>query len=92
MLLHVLGHVEADDGVLVVEEEFSQSLGELGLSHAGRPQEHEGSDRTVLFLESGTGASHRIGDGLDGLLLTDDTLDESILHPDQLLPLTLLQA
>ena len=92
MLLHVLGHVEADDGVLVVEKKFSQRLGELGLPDTGRPQEHEGSDRAVLLLESGTGASHRIGDGLDGLTLTDDALDESILHLHQLLPLTLLQA
>ena len=36
VLLHVLGHVELDERVLVIEEELGQRLGELGLADAGR--------------------------------------------------------
>ena len=33
-LLHVLGHVDADQRVLVVEQELRQRPGQLGLAHA----------------------------------------------------------
>ena len=35
VLLHELGHVEGDEGVLAAKEELGQGLGELGLAHAG---------------------------------------------------------
>ena len=35
MLLHELAHVDADHGVLVVEEHFGERLAELGFAHAG---------------------------------------------------------
>ena len=41
VLLHVFGHVEGDQRLLVAKEELGQRLGQFGLSHPGRPQENE---------------------------------------------------
>ena len=41
MALAVLGHIDADKGVLVAEEELRQRSGQFGLSHARGPQEDE---------------------------------------------------
>ncbi len=89
MLLHELGHVEAHHRVLVVEEELGESLGELGLADARRPQEHERADRAVGVLQPGTRAPHGASDGFDRLFLADDALAERALHVDELVPLAL---
>jgi hypothetical protein len=47
VLLHVLRHVEPHDIVLVVEERRGERTRQLGLSHAGRPQEEKRSDRAA---------------------------------------------
>ena len=60
VLLHVLGHVDADHRVLVVEEELGQRLGRLGLPHAGGAEEDEGADGPVGILQAGAGAAHRV--------------------------------
>ena len=39
--LLVLGHVQADEGALVVEHELGERAGKLGLPHAGRAEEDE---------------------------------------------------
>ena len=41
MALHIFRHVDADQRFLIVEHEFGERAGELGLSDAGRPKEHE---------------------------------------------------
>ena len=41
VLLHELGHVDADHGVGVVEQEIGERLGQLGLADAGRAEEQE---------------------------------------------------
>ena len=51
-LLHVLAHVDAHHRALVVEQEFGQRAGELGLADAGRPQEDERADRPLRILEA----------------------------------------
>ena len=60
VLLHVLRHVDADERRLVVEQEFRQRLGQLGLADAGRAKEHERADRPVRILQTGAGAPHRV--------------------------------
>ena len=44
VLLHVLAHVDADHGVLVVKEEFGERAGGFGFAHARRPEENEGTN------------------------------------------------
>ena len=92
MLLHVLAHVDADHGLLVVEQELGQRAGQLGLADAGGAQEDERADRPVRVLEPGARAADGVGDGLDRLVLADDALVQPLLHLEQLLPLALQQA
>jgi hypothetical protein len=53
VLLHVLGHVEANQGVIAAEEKAGQGAGELGLPDAGGSQEDEAADRAIRALETG---------------------------------------
>jgi hypothetical protein len=46
VLLHVLGHVERDQRLLVTEQELGERLGELGLADAGGAEEDERAART----------------------------------------------
>ena len=92
VLLHVLGHVDPHDGVLVVEQELRERPGELRLSHAGRPDEEEGADRPFRVREAGARTAHGVGDGLDGLLLAHDALAQALLHLQELLLLAFDQA
>ena len=61
VLLHVLGHVDADHRVLAVEHELGQRARQLGLADAGRAEEQERADRAVGVAEArrGSGAARR---------------------------------
>ena len=89
VLLHVLGHVDADHRVLAVEHELRQRAGQLGLADAGRAEEQERADRAVGVGQAGPRAAQRVGDGLDGFLLADHAQVEALLHVDELLDLAL---
>ena len=41
VLLHVLGHIDADHRLLVIEQELRQRARQLRLAHAGRAEEDE---------------------------------------------------
>ena len=86
VLLHVLAHVDADHGPLVVEEELGQRPGQLGLADAGRAEEQERADRPVGVGQAGPAAADGVGHGGDGLVLADDPLVEQLLEVDELLP------
>ena len=80
MLLHELAHIHADECPLVIEHEFRQCLGQLGLAHTGWTEEDERPDRTI-----GVGdASARTLDGVcnffDNLVLAHDALLEKLFH------------
>ena len=51
VLLHVLGHVEADQRVVAAEQEIGQRAGKLRLADAGRTEEHEAADRPRRVLQ-----------------------------------------
>ena len=91
-LLHVFGHVDADHGLLVVEQEVGERLGQFGLTHTGGAEEQERSGRTVRVGDAGTRTAHRVGHGGDGFLLADHALAEVVLHVQQLLVFALHQA
>jgi hypothetical protein len=74
-----------------VEHELGQRAGQLRLADAGRAEEQERADRAVRVGQPGAGATQRVGDGLDGLLLADDAAVEALLHVDELLDLALDQ-
>ncbi len=71
MALAELAHVEADHGAVVVEEGSGQALASSVFRHPwarGRGT----SDRTVLVAHAGAVAAHGLGDGRDGVVLSDD--------------------
>ncbi len=41
VFLHILAHVDADHGVLIIEEKFCQRSSQLGFAHAGRAKKDE---------------------------------------------------
>ena len=89
VLLLVLGHVEADHRVLVVEEEIGQSARELRLSDARGPEEEERADRALRVLHPRPGAPDGGGDGVHGLVLPDDAPPQAFVHLQELLRLPL---
>ena len=90
-LLHVLRHVDANQGVLVTEQVLGQSAGKLGFSDTGRAEEDERADRPLRILEPGPGAPNGAGDSGDRVVLADDTAVERLFHAGQLLRLLLLE-
>ena len=91
VLLLVLGHVDPDHRLLVVEQELGQRPRQLGLAHAGRSEEEEAAERAVGILQTGPGAADRVRHGVDRLVLTDDALVQPLLHVNELLHLALQQ-
>ena len=63
----------------IVEQEFGERLGQLGLADAGRAEEQEGAERAVGVLQAGAGAADGGGDGLDRLGLADDARADRLL-------------
>ena len=92
MSLHVFTHVDAYNVFLRVEQGFRKCLCELCLAHAGGPQEDEGADWASGVLDAGARADHRVGNQVDGLILSYHTLVEYLVQSEQLLPFPLHQA
>ena len=92
MLLHVVGHVEHDEGVLVAEHELGERLGEERFADAGRADEDERAHRALGVFEPGACAADGLGDGLDCLVLRDDLFVQLVLELEQALGLLLLEA
>src|SRR5438034_720456 len=51
VLLHVLGHVESDQGVVAAEQEVGERARQLRLADTRRPEEHEAADGAVRVLQ-----------------------------------------
>src|SRR5690606_19857806 len=60
--LLVLGHIDPDHRMLIIEEELGQRASELGLPNAGRTEEDEASQRAIRLLEAGPGPADGIAD------------------------------
>ena len=80
VLLLVLGHVDPDHRLLVVEQELGERPRQLGLADAGRAEEHEAAERPVGILQAGARAADRVGDRDDRLVLPDHALVQALLH------------
>ena len=91
VLLHVFGHVQADHGLLAVEEFGGQGLGELGLADPGGTEEQEGADGAAGVLHAGPGALHGLGDGAHGLVLSDHARPQALAQLQEALALALEQ-
>ena len=74
VLLHIFGHVDADERLLVVEHKVRERSGELGLADAGGAEEHERADGAVGVGDARARALDRVGDLLHRFVLADDAL------------------
>src|SRR6266704_2288042 len=89
VLLHELGHVDADEVVLRVEQEGGERLAQLGLADTRGAEEKETAVRTVGIRQPGAGAADGVGHEVHRLVLPDDALVELVLHREQLVALAL---
>jgi hypothetical protein len=71
---------------------ITYSLGHKCLTGTRRTSEQEARDRTGSVPQTTTAETNRVGDSLHRLGLTDDTLSQNLLHPQQLLLLRAHQA
>src|SRR4029078_497911 len=69
------------------EQPLGERLDQLGLADAGRPEEQERPERSVVLGQSDAGAAGGVGDQLDGLLLADHAAVEILLEGVQALEL-----
>src|SRR5215831_16223573 len=87
MLLHVLGHVDADERMLVVEQELGKRTSQLGLAYTRWAQEYEGPDRPLRIAQTCARAPNGVRDPLECGILSDDPLPQALFHRDQSLHL-----
>src|ERR1700680_939910 len=87
VLLHELGHVEADQSLFGAEHELRQSARDFGFADARGAQEQEGSDGAVRILQTGARTADGAGQGADRLVLRDDALVQLFLDAQQFLRL-----
>src|SRR5579862_6867669 len=74
VLLHELGHIEADESLFSAEHELRQGAGDFGLADASRSEEQERANGAVRVLQAGTRTADGASQRADGLVLGDDPL------------------
>ena len=85
--LHVLRHVDPHQVALGVKQGLGQGFGQLGLAHAGGPQEEEGADGLVGVGDARPAAEDGLGDQAYRLVLAHHPLVEDVLQVEELFPL-----
>jgi hypothetical protein len=91
-LLHVLGHVDLDEGVGVAEHELREVSREECLTHTGGPEEDEGTDGPLGILEVGARTAQGLRDRDHGFVLAADLLLELFFHLEKPLGFFLFHA
>ena len=89
--LHILGHVEAEEGLLAAEQSAGQGTAQLGLAHPGGAQQEEAAHRPPGVLQPqpppADGPCHRLG----RLVLAQQVPAQGGLQPGQGLPVGLIR-
>ncbi len=83
ILLHILAHINPNQGLLVVKHKSRQGFGQLGFADAGRSEEHKGTNRPVGIGDAGSRALDRFADFLNRLGLTAHPPGQLRFHPRQ---------
>ncbi len=63
VLLHILGHIETDQGIFVTEHGFRKRLAQLGLAYAGRAEENERADGALRIMQADSAAADGLCNG-----------------------------
>jgi len=74
MLLHVFGHIEANQRFFAAKQEFRKPPRDFRLPHAGWPEEQETSNGAAGRLKSGAAAANGASERGNGFVLADDSL------------------
>ena len=88
-LLHVLGHIDANHGLLGIEQVLGKRLCELGLANARRTEEQKRADGLVGIGKTRAVAPDGAGHSVDRLVLAYDALVQLSLEIDELFHLAL---
>ncbi len=84
MLLHVFGHVDAQQRTLIVEKKLGKGASQFSFSHASWTEKNKRTNRALGVAESGAGAADRVGHAFESLVLADDAMAKTVFHGDQL--------
>ena len=90
--LHILGHIDLDEGIAITEHELCKSLGEKGFADAGGAEEDERADGASGIFEVGTGTAEGLANGDDGFVLADDFAPQLAFHGEEFLGFGLFHA
>ena len=72
ILLHIFGHIQPHEHLLVAEHTLGKRLGKIGLSHARRTYKNKGTNGFSRIFQPRTRTAYGFRDGNDRLLLTND--------------------
>ena len=92
MLFHILGHIDADHGVLVAEHRLGKRAAELRLADARGAEKEKAPDGPVRVLEPDSAAPDGARHRRDRFVLPDHAAVQHILHMQQPLALALGKA
>ena len=67
-----------------IVQELGQRFGKLRFTHTGSSEENKRTYRTLRVLQTGTAAPYGIGNGCDGLLLTNHPFVKFVFQIKQL--------
>src|SRR3990172_3839855 len=87
MPLLIFGHVDADHGLVIVEQELGKRPCEFGLAHARGAEKDEAADRPVRVLDARPRPPDSVGHGRYGLILAHHAPAQPFLHVQELLDL-----
>ena len=76
MLFHIFGHIDPYKSALVAEHYLGKSLCKLSLTDTCGTKEDECARRSLLILKTKSSAADSLGDGMNGLVLADDSFRE----------------
>ena len=83
VFLHVFGHIDADQRILLPEQYFGKSFRKFCLTYTRRSQKQERADRTFRVLQAHTASSDSLGDCRYRFILADDTLMQFLFQMKQ---------
>ena len=92
MFFHILAHVDAHQGLLVVEEKLGERASGLGFSHARGTKKYKRPDRPLGIAQPCTRAANGVCHHAERRILADHALAQAVFHLDQLLHLALQHA
>src|SRR4051812_32761818 len=91
MTLLVLGHIETDHSLWIIEQELGKSFCEKGLTSSRRTAEQE-AGRRIWIAEPRSLKTDSVGDCNNSFLLTDYDLAKNLLHIEKFVLLGRLES